>query len=246
MSRRFAIVLFPVLFFTSHAVAGQKTVWDGVYVASQAASGQAIYTEFCATCHSVNLGGGANQGAPPLKGDKFMENWREDNLESLYTKIKTTMPHRNEKSLSEKETLDLIAFILQSNEFPAGPELSVSTLNTVRIQLKDGPKPLPNYAIVEVVGCMSPDGDAWSLSNAAQPMRIRTSEKSTPEELKSAAIVPLGSMTFRLQNLAMLGAFTPEAHKGHKMMAKGPIIRQSGTDRISVTELEMLSAACDK
>jgi len=247
--RRFAFVLIPALILVQmigNAAPEQKTIWDGAGVAAQADSGKAIFTEFCATCHGVNLLGGASQGAPPLKGDKFMENWREDTLESLYTKIRTTMPRRNTKNLNEKETLDLIAYILQSNEFPAGPELSVPALSTIRIQLKEGPKPLPNYAIVQIVGCMSQDGDSWSLTNAAEPMRLRMSEKATPEELKAAEAKPLGTMTFRLQNLAMLGSFTPDAHKGHKMMAKGPLIRQSNTERISVTELEMLAPSCGK
>lgn len=249
MFSRFATVLVAVLFVSSvigHAAGEQKTVWDGAYVADQATSGQAVYTQFCASCHSVNLNGGANQGAPPLKGDKFMENWREDNLESFYTKIKTTMPRRDSKVLNEQETLDLVSYILRENEFPAGPALTVASLNAVQIQRKDGPKPLPNYAIVQVVGCMTLDGDAWSLTSAGQPTRLRSSEKSTPEELKSAESKALGTLSFRLQNMSMLGAFSPEAHKGHKMVAKGPLIRQSNTERISVTELEMVGASCSK
>ena len=52
------------------------------------------------------------------------------------------------------------------------------------------------------------------------------------------------AQTFRLQNLALLGDFKPEVHKGHKMLAKGPLIRQANSDRISVTELEMLAPSC--
>src|SRR5437867_12523080 len=84
----------------------------------------------------TNLGGGADQGAPPLKGDKFMENWREDSLDSLFTKIRTTMPRRDPKSLSDAETLQLVAYILQSNEFPAGSELNPSTLGAIQIERK--------------------------------------------------------------------------------------------------------------
>ncbi|MBI4472890.1 MAG: cytochrome c [Acidobacteria bacterium] len=222
----------------------QKTVWDGVYATPQATSGQAIYTEYCATCHGTTLTGGASQGAPPLRGDKFMENWREDNLESLFTKIRTTMPRRDPKNLSETETLDLVAYILQSNEFPTGSDLSTDALRSIQIQRKDGPRPLPNYAIVQIVGCMTQEGDAWTLTMAAQPKRLRSSDKATPEELKAAESTPLGTATFRLQNLAMLGAFDPAAHNNHKMLAKGPLIRQSNSERISVTELEMVGTAC--
>jgi len=227
---------------TGHA---NKTVWDGVYVESQAASGQAIYSEYCAQCHNSNLQGGANAGAPPLKGDKFMENWREDRLQMLFTKIRNTMPRRSPKSLTDQETLDIVSYILKANEFPAGAELRTDTLGEIQIQLKDGPKPLPNYAIIQVVGCMTQDGDNWTLTSVGQPSRIRNSEKSTPEELKDASSKSLGTLTFRLQNLAMLGAFAPDAHKGHKMVAKGAFMRQANTDRLSVTELEMIGPQCN-
>jgi mono/diheme cytochrome c family protein len=235
-----ALMLVPVI-----ATAQNKTVWSGIYTEAQATSGQAVYNQYCAGCHSQNLIGGASQGAPALKGDKFMEAWREDSLESLFTKIRTTMPRRDPKSLSEKETVDIVAYIMQANEFPVGSELSASSLSSIRIQRQDGPKPLPNYAIVSVVGCMTPDGDNWTLTKAADPSRLRVAEKATADELKAAGAKPLGTQTFRLQNLAMLGAFDPQAHKGHKMMAKGPVIRNSSGERISVTELEMVGSSCE-
>jgi mono/diheme cytochrome c family protein len=238
--------MLVLLSFAVNGRAQQKTVWDGMYSDSQATNGLAVYNQYCASCHSPNLGGGANQGAPPLKGEKFMENWREDSLESLYTKIRTTMPRRDPKSLSENETIDIVAYIMQANEFPSGSALNADGLKVTQIQRKDGPKPLPNYAIIQVVGCMTQEGDAWTLTKASAPSRIRISEKSTPEELKAAETKPLGSLTFRLQNLAMLGAFNAESHKGHKMMAKGPLIRQAGSERISVTELEMVGSSCDQ
>jgi mono/diheme cytochrome c family protein len=238
--------LAPEVTFAQTAAAQPKTVWDGAYSAAQATSGNAIYTQYCAGCHAANLIGGANQGAPPLKGDKFMEAWREDSLESLYTKIRTTMPRRDPKNLSESETIDLVAYIMQANEFPAGAALTAAALPDVRIQRQDGPKPLPNYAIVQVVGCMTQDGDAWTLNSATPPRRLRNSEKVTPDELKAAESGPLGSGTFRLQNFTMLGAFNPDSHKGHKMLAKGTLIRQGASERISVTELEMVGAACGK
>jgi mono/diheme cytochrome c family protein len=224
--------------------AQNKTIWDGVYATEQATSGEAVYKQYCANCHGTALSGGASQGAPPMRGDKFMENWREDNLESFYTKIKTTMPRRDPKSLSEKETIDIVAYVLQANEFPAGPELTLASLPTIQIQRKEGPQPLPNYALVEVVGCLAQEGTNWTLKMSGPPSRIRSSEKSTPEELQAAGNKPLGSLTFRLANLTMLGAFSPEAHKDHKMMAKGSLIRQSGSERISVTELEMVGSGC--
>lgn len=225
--------------------AEHKTIWSGVYTDAQAASGQQIFEDYCRGCHGGSLEGGASQGAPPLKGEKFMENWREDTLDSLFTKIKTTMPRRDSKVLNETETLNIVSYILRTNEFPLGTSpLDTSMLRAIGIERKDGPKPLPNYSMVQIVGCMAQEGDNWVLTNAGTPLRNRNSDKTTADELKAAQTRPLGAMTFRLQNLAMLGAFNPEVHKGHKMLAKGALIKQSSGERISITELEMLGPAC--
>src|SRR5689334_4978359 len=100
-----------------------KTVWSGVYAESQADKGQAIFGANCSQCHGIELGGGPEEGAPPLRGDKFMESWREDNLESLFNKIINTMPRdlnapgATSKNLTEQETLYLVSYILHANNF---------------------------------------------------------------------------------------------------------------------------------
>ena len=71
------------------AGAAGKTVWDGVYTAAQAARGKAEYEANCATCHGNLLGGNRVE---LLKGNDFMQRWREDNLESLITFLKSSMP----------------------------------------------------------------------------------------------------------------------------------------------------------
>jgi hypothetical protein len=208
-----------------------------------------MYEQACVNCHGVDLGGGASQGGPQFAGDKFMENWREDTTETLFLKIRNTMPRRgfqgSNRSLTDREALDLVAFIFKKNGFPAGSELNLPGLADVWIEQQTGPKPLPNRAQIQVVGCMQPEGDNWALANAAQPQRLRGSgETIEPDVLKAAQSKPLGSLKYPLQNLLMLGAFTPEPHKGHKMLAQGVLIRQGSSDRISVTKLEMLSDTC--
>jgi len=229
--------------------AEHKTVWTGVYTDAEATRGQAIFTEFCTPCHGIALEGGASMGGPPLAGDKFLENWREDTVGTLFTKIRTTMPRRgfqgSEKVLTDREALDLIAYIFKTNAFPSGSELSPTNVTDVWIEQKDGPKPLPNYAQVQVVGCMEQDAANWVLNKAAQPSRLRGSgDKVDPAVLQAAQTKALGGGNFRLQNLVMLGAFQPEAHKGHRMLAQGVLIRQGGIERISVTQLEMVAANC--
>ena len=66
----------------------------------------------------------------------------------------------------------------------------------------------------------------------------------TPNEridLTSAETRPLG--TERLI-LVGPGPFNPDAHKGHKMAAKGLLIKDPKGNRLNVTSLEMVSATC--
>ena len=234
------LILLPS--FMLAASMQRKTVWDGVYSSKQAENGQYIYGSNCRRCHGGWLEGGS---ALPLQGKSFMEAWREDSVWSLYRFIKTSMPPRADGQLSDDETLSLVAFILQSNEMPAGDsDLHTAALQNVQIELRDGPRPLPSTALIQTVGCLTKDGDAWSLTSAGEPIRTRQSDKSTPEELTAAEVRMLGDQTFRLQNFAMLGSFKPELHAGAKVQTKGALFRQPAGDRISLTAMEVLSSSC--
>jgi len=191
------------------------------------------------------LRGGGNDQAPALKGDQFMENWREDNLESLYRKMWRTMPRRTNLRLSDREYFDIVTYILKANDFPTGStELTSDMLSNIWIERKDGPKPLPNYSRLRVVGCLTQNNNGWILTMASQPNRLRATDDFTSDELKDAETKPLGTMTVPLQNFGMLGDFKPEDHKGHKMVAQGTLIRQGNVDRLSLTHLAMVSASC--
>ena len=67
----------------------------------------------------------------------------------------------------------------------------------------------------------------------------------TEPEIAAAKGKPLGSQTVQLLDVEYFSnAFHPEAHVGHKVNAKGFLIR-SGTDlKINVTWAEVLAADC--
>ena len=116
----------------SHPVQN-KTVYDGVYTAAQAKSGQAIYRAKCGLCHGETLAGGQNE-SPGLKGEGFISHWNGKPLRALYSRIRSTMPITDPGSLSEKETLDLLAYILRGNGFPPGKERATSAKELNAIQ----------------------------------------------------------------------------------------------------------------
>ena len=94
------------------------TVWDAVYTAEQARRGAAAYREACATCHGDDLGGGSN--SPSLIGVSFQFLWGDKTLHELFEAIRTTMPTDQPESLPRQTYLDIVTYIMQMNEFPAG------------------------------------------------------------------------------------------------------------------------------
>jgi mono/diheme cytochrome c family protein len=100
--------------------AGARSVWDGVYTMEQAARGQTGYREECAKCHAENMAGG--EVGPALAGKEFLKNWNGKTVGDLLESVINTMPADDPGNLSRRQYADITAWILSSNEFPAGPK----------------------------------------------------------------------------------------------------------------------------
>jgi cytochrome c len=100
------------------AAQGQKTIWDKVYTAEQAARGEKLYADNCAMCHGESLGG--VEMAPPLAGDVFNSNWEGVALSDLFERMRTSMPQNKPGSLSRAQNADILAHMLKVGNFPAG------------------------------------------------------------------------------------------------------------------------------
>jgi cytochrome c5 len=219
-------------------LAQSRTVWDGVYTEAQAERGKIAYEANCVTCHKTDLTG--IEGA--LKGEQFFERRREDNLDAFYSAVKT-MPPRKAGSLSNDIYLDIMSYALQANGIPSGSaELELDALAKVRVIRKDGPAPVPTSSPVLVVGCIQAGpNDTWQLVNATEPVRTRGQFVHVPEELAVARSTSPGTLTFRLQDAEYLDT-KPIA--GQKAQAKGTLVRAPAGNRIIVSLLETVAAAC--
>lgn len=212
---------------------GRHTVWDGVYTDAQAARGKTQYEASCSSCHE----GG------PRRDEAFMRDWSGTDVDSLFSLIKASMPSGAPSSLSDNVYLDIVAYMLQGNAFPAGrSELSADVIKNIRIEGRNGPEPVPNFALVRAVGCLAQGPDAaWMLADAGEPVRTKNPAASKDAELKSSEAAALGTQTFRLLNVYP----TPAPYKGHKVEAKGFLIRDPGGNRINVTAVQTLATRCD-
>ena len=238
-----------VLFFST--IAAASTVWDGAYTGPQADRGQAAYTKNCGACHMADLGGRGE--APTLKGDGFMDRWHDYSLLPLFSLIKTEMPPLRFRTpdthpLPDDTYVDIIAYLLKVNGFPAGSsELTLAKLNAVQILGKKGAEPPPNFALVLSVGCLVQDARGrWILDGATSPVRATMPDLATPEEVQAARAKTFGLYKYRLADFGYLGShFDPESVEGHKIQVKGYLIRQLEFERISVTSIADVASRCE-
>ena len=215
-------------------------MWDGVYTNEQAARGKGDYEDHCAGCHNTGEG-------PSLVGDAFMRRWFEDNLNAPFTTMRTQMPLDAPGTLPDNVYVDIISFLLAATGFPAGAEElrpNPEVLASIFVVEKEGPGgPAPNFSLVQVVGCLTQSADkSWLLTNGTEPVRARESGDSNPADLKVSDARPLGSQAFRLLDFPILGR---ETRRGHKVQAKGYLIRQPNSDdRLNLTSLQTLAESC--
>lgn len=227
-----SISVFAVVVLTTGELFAQ-TVWDGVYTEAQASRGKTQYEVNCRSCHR----GG------PRKDEEFMRDWSGSDVPSLFRQIKGTMPSGDPSSLSDVAYADIVAYMLQVNGFPAGSnELDAAAIGPIRIEGRNGPGPVPDFSLVRVVGCLARGSDAaWVLSDAGEPIRTKEPAASRDDELKASRAAGLGTQTFRLLNAYP----APDSYQGHKVEAKGFLIRNPAGNRINVTSVQTLAARCE-
>lgn len=130
MSIRGVSILCAVTMFVAIAFAQSSgsTVRDGVYSAEQAKRGRTTYDTKCASCHD-----GGTMG-PELWGEAFLANWDGKDLNAFFARIQSTMPEDAPGSLSENQALDVIAYVVQTNGFPAGEKAlqTASALSNIK------------------------------------------------------------------------------------------------------------------
>ena len=234
MSGRFALFLVGAVCLTAQE---NDRVWGGVYTTAQAERGKAAYEKSCTNCHSLNLMGTVR--APALRGDKFMSGWWNTSVSSLFRKLRDTMPATYPETVSDEAKLDIVAFLLQTNAFPAGAtelKLDVDELDLIQIA-KQGSKEVPNFALVQVAGCLTPGPEnTWLLINATEPVVTREETANT-----AATAKPLGTQTFLLVSVA---GFRPASHQGKKVEARGLLYKDPGGSRLNLTSLATIAPSC--
>jgi mono/diheme cytochrome c family protein len=112
-----------------------SSVVEGVYTEAQATRGNAAFQQSCAICHGPSLGGLGE--APALVGAQFIGDFNGLTVGDLFERVRTTMPLNNPGGLTRDEYAAILAFMLKSNGYKAGPRDLYSRtefLNTMRFE----------------------------------------------------------------------------------------------------------------
>lgn len=209
----------------------KRTAWDGVYTDAQAARGEMAFSRSCANCHVL-----AAEGKAPLVGDQFWKSFSQKSVGDLLDFVTAYMPNGAPKSLDEPTYTSIVALMLKSNGFPAGPvELEPRTIADVQIVPRDGSTTLPANALVLVVGCLTKSGSDWVVTRATSPVRA---ERTAPVDEDAAR--PLGTRTMPLKFVLT----KLDAMAGSRVAVHGLLIGADGADGLNVTTVSRVAAKC--
>jgi mono/diheme cytochrome c family protein len=217
-----------------------RTVWDGVFTADQAARGRTQFAAHCVECHGGSLEGGEG---PALVGDRFWNSWRESTVDALLTHVSKNMPLSDDGSaagkLSAMTYADIVAYILSSNGFPAGQaDLSAESVAGVHIIRREGPGDLPAGTLAHIVGCLEKgSGNDWVLTKATRPVRVRGAAAGAEVDREAA----LGDQQFALKFVLT----RLDRYAGYRMAATGALIGEGGADGINVDTVTPVSPTCE-
>jgi mono/diheme cytochrome c family protein len=118
----------------------RPSVWDGVYTDAQAKRGRESYEYSCATCHGPDLEGDSGRDVPALYGEDFIAEWSKHTVKDLFDLTMKSMPKDSPGSLRAETYADIVAYLLQSNEFPSGgQELTADATVLERIRIDKTP-----------------------------------------------------------------------------------------------------------
>jgi S-disulfanyl-L-cysteine oxidoreductase SoxD len=106
-----------------------KSALQGVYTDAQASRGDNEHASNCTSCHSTTN----------YAGPAFVKTWVGRTAFDLFEQLRTTMPDDSPGSLSQQQYVDIVAYILKINGYPAGAD-SLSTdpeaLRLIRLEAK--------------------------------------------------------------------------------------------------------------
>src|SRR5215468_2470972 len=220
----------------------RKGIWDGVFTKAQSERGKAaLLQNGCNGCHGAELAG---DRAPALKGDRFLTEWENGSVSRLFVKIRETMPPLNAQQVPPEDKLDIVAYLLEVNGFPAGSTvLGMDEIENIQILKQDAAAAGPaNFSLARAIGCLTRGPDKNWICTAVTVPTATKEESPTPATLVEARAEPLGSRTLEL--ISVSPAFNPESQLSHKVEVRGLLYRDAAHTELNLTSLDTLDSTC--
>jgi S-disulfanyl-L-cysteine oxidoreductase SoxD len=106
-----------------------RSTRSGVFTETQAGLGRNIYTMTCTGCHTQ----------ASHTGPQFTDKWNRLPLQRLFEYIRSSMPKSEPGVLSEREYVEVVAYLLKMNGMPAGAsELPADSTALLKIRIEFG------------------------------------------------------------------------------------------------------------
>ena len=99
---------------------------------------------------------------------------------------------------------------------------------------------IPNGMMIQSVGCLANEGNAWKLTHGSMPTRARNPGDSPADALKAMASTPLGTETLQIPTMLP----QRQTLAGHKVLAKGIFDVNPAGNRINLTALQSVADTC--
>lgn len=114
---------------TAQTTDSLRSTRAGVYSVGQATKGGTLYALNCVSCHTP-----ASHAGPT-----FAAKWDGRPLAELFEYVRSAMPKSDPGSLTQREYIQVLAYLLKMNGMPAGPEelpTDSLALKNIRLDLK--------------------------------------------------------------------------------------------------------------
>jgi alcohol dehydrogenase (cytochrome c) len=181
------VVLF-ILFCSSPDVSSAGMQADSPFTAAQAQRGGAVYAKSCASCHGQNLEGTTST---PLAGPTFVSKWADGkhSIDDLYFVIRTQMPYGAPQTLTDKQYIDIVAFILQRNGYGSGSKEMVAgstALKSIMIAQPGAERPSANKSPETATSKTSPGGGIRPTGGKPTQKELNGAQATTTDWLMSS------------------------------------------------------------
>ncbi len=104
------------------APVAEVSVGNAFYTSRQASRGGGLFRDNCVSCHASS----------EFAGSSFQRRWRNRSVGDIYEFILYSMPDDNPGGLPAQTYADIVAYMLELNDFPAGESELPTSMDTLR------------------------------------------------------------------------------------------------------------------